>query len=115
MLSAELEVDSEGFIKLVQAGEIAPGEMVQVTFDWQGENREVALANTEGEIYAFRDVCPHAYFPLSIGHLKGTKLECRGHNWQFDLKSGKTLYPPIRKTLEKYEVKIINGTIWIKL
>jgi len=114
-LSVEQEVDSEGYVKLVAVEEVPPGEMVQVTLDWQGEEQEIALANAEGQIYAFKDICPHMNYPLSIGLLHGSKLECRGHSWRFDLVSGRTLSPPIRKTLNKYPIKLIDGIIWARL
>ncbi len=110
-----LEIDNEGYIKLVEINQLEEGEMVQVTLTWQGAELEVCLAYTEGQIYAFRDICPHMSYPLSIGTLKGTRLECRGHGWRFDLKSGKAISPPIRKTLEQYQIKILAGMIWVKL
>lgn len=114
-MSAELEIDTEGFIKLVELEQVPAGEMIQVQLVLDGIDYEVALANTEGEIFAFKDICPHMNFPLSIGYLYGTRLECRGHGWKFDLKSGKAISPPIRKTLDRYPIKIIKGIIWVKL
>jgi len=114
-LATELEIDTEGYVKLAELEQVPPGEMVQVTLEWQGQEEDIALAHTETQIYAFRDLCPHMNYPLSIGTLCGTQLECRGHNWLFDLQNGKAITPPIRKTLDRYPVKIVNGAIWVKL
>ncbi len=114
-MSEKVEINIDGYVKLVPADQIQEGEMVQVTLPWQGEELEVGLAFSGGQFYAFRDICPHMYYPLSIGTLRGVRLECRGHGWSFDLKSGRAINPPIRKSLDLYPVKIIEGTIWIKL
>ncbi len=114
-LAVELSIDTNGYVKLTEVKEVPPGEMVQVSLEWQGEELEIALANTGSEIYAFKDICPHMNYPLSIGTLNGTRLECRGHGWRFDLSSGKAISPPIRKMLERYEVKVVDEAIWVKL
>lgn len=114
-MAGELEIDTEGYVKLVAVEELQPGEMLQVSLFWDGVEEEVALANTGGQIYAFKDICPHMNYPLSIGTLRGTKLECRGHGWFFDIRTGKAINPPIRKTLDRYPVKIVDEAIWVNL
>ncbi len=114
-MSARLEVDEEGFVKLAALHDLPPGEMIGVSLVWEGVEEDVALANTDGHIYAFKDICPHMNYPLSIGSLHGTKLECRGHSWLFDIRTGKAINPPIRKTLDRYPVKIVHGAIWVNL
>lgn len=115
MSAQSFETDQEGYVKLVAVEEVPPGEMVQVELVFDGLPMEVALANTEGEIFAFKDICPHMNYPLSIGWLRGTNLECRGHSWKFNIRTGKAISPPIRKTLDRYAVKVVDGTIWVKL
>lgn len=106
-------VDENGFTRLAALSEVAPGEMVQVVFE--EDQTEVAVANVDGKIYAFRDVCPHMLFPLSVGRIEGEILECAGHGWRFSLKSGKTLYPPVRKGLILYDVQVRDDEIWAKV
>lgn len=41
------------------------------------------VARLEGEIRAFRDVCPHRFARLSDGRVVGSNIECPYHGWQF--------------------------------
>ena len=108
-----MQVDDKGFTRLVAASEVPPGEMVQVAFE--DDFMEVAVANVEGTFYAFRDVCPHMMFPLSVGYLEGKNLICAGHAWKFNVPSGRAISPPIRKGLTLYEVDLREGEVWAKI
>src|SRR6516165_8494671 len=46
---------------------------------------DVLFINIKGEVYAYRDKCPHAGTPLSQGLLEDRVLTCSSHLWQFDL------------------------------
>ena len=110
------EKDEAGFYKVARLQELAKGEMLQVPVEDDGSQVEVALTILEdGRLIAFRDVCPHMAFPLSIGRLKGNTLECAGHLWKFDVTTGKTLYPPIRKNMVLFEVRVDSDDIWVKI
>ncbi len=110
----KIEIDSEGFRKLARLRDVPSGKMIQVLLDY--EEWEVAIANIHGKIYAFRDVCPHSAFPLSVGHVTGScEIICAAHHWKFDLDSGKAVSPPIRKGLELYPVRVQYGDIWVKV
>jgi nitrite reductase/ring-hydroxylating ferredoxin subunit len=110
------EKDDAGFYKVVRLQELAQGEMLQVPVEDDGSQVEVALTILEnGQLIAFRDVCPHMAFPLSIGRLKGNTLECAGHLWKFDITTGKTLFPPIRKNMVLFEVRVDNDEVWVKI
>ena len=109
------EKNEAGFYKLARREQVKPAEMLQVVLEAGGTIVDVALTEADGKLYAFRDVCPHAAFPLSVGYIEGTRLECAGHGWQFDLRSGKAVYPPIRKTLVLYEVHQDGDDIWVKV
>lgn len=109
------EKDAAGFYKLAQLAQITEGEMLQVVLEDEGETVDVALTRAKGQLYAFRDICPHMAFPLSVGYIKGTVLECVGHGWQFDLATGKTLYPPVRKNMVFYEWRLEGEDVWVKV
>lgn len=109
------EKDSAGFYRLAQLDDIPEDDMLQVPMEDEGVELEVALTRVEGELYAFRDVCPHMAFPLSVGYLEGTKLHCVGHAWTFDLKTGKALIPPIKKGLKLYETRLDGNAVWVKV
>jgi nitrite reductase/ring-hydroxylating ferredoxin subunit len=48
----------------------------------------LALANVEGEVFAFEDRCPHLGGPLSRGALQGRTLVCPWHAWMIDVPTG---------------------------
>ncbi|MEI7555612.1 Rieske 2Fe-2S domain-containing protein [Candidatus Chlorohelix sp.] len=107
-------IDDDGYRLLASVSEVAPGTIKKVILaekDW-----EVAIVNTNGKIYAFRDSCPHKALPLSIGRVEGCRVVCIAHTWKFDLENeGKAACPPIRKALETYPVRIEQGNIWVKV
>lgn len=71
---APIEAFQPGTLKGVEAGEI-----------------RVLLCNLEGEVYAYRNVCPGSMLPLDVGKLEGYTLHCPWHNCLFDMRTGKRL------------------------
>ena len=69
---------------------------------------------TAGEIYALANKCPHMGCPLSRGRLDGYVLQCPCHDWRFDIRTGAFLDAP-EICLPRYECKISDGDIYIKL
>ena len=109
------EKNEAGFYRLARLEEVPEGAMLQVPVEDEGVELEVALTRVGGQLFAFRDVCPHMAFPLSVGYLEGTKLHCIGHAWTFDLKTGKALMPPIRKSLTLYQTRLEGDEVWVKV
>ena len=79
----------------------------------QAGGREILLVKNEGEINAFSNSCPHAHCPLSTGKLEENILTCICHGRRFDIQTGKCLNDSLK--LKRYEWKIKNGNIGIKL
>ena len=52
------------------------------------------VVHSQGRVFAYQDRCPHAFWPLSQGTLAGTVLECPGHGWEFDIRTGRCLNAP---------------------
>jgi nitrite reductase (NADH) small subunit len=107
-----------------KAEELKTGQMKAVSI----ENKAIVVVRSqEGELYALRNVCPHKGPALSDGSLDGTctatepgeyKLEkvgevlkCPWHNWEFDIKTGCSLFNPEKVKVKTYEVKEENGTV----
>ena len=55
---------------------------------------KLVVAHCSGQVFAYHDRCPHADWPLSEGTLNNSTLECPGHAWEFDVKSGRCLNAP---------------------
>ncbi len=63
------------------------GEGAIVGRDIEGER--VLLARVEGEIHAYRDLCPGTPMPLNAGAVREGLLFCPWHDCRFDLRTGK--------------------------
>jgi nitrite reductase/ring-hydroxylating ferredoxin subunit len=83
----------------------------------------VGVFNLDGEFYAINNVCPHQLAPLCEGDLTGLVtseevdaeqyqyerpgeiLTCPWHNWEFDVKTGESVFNPHLKT-RTYDVEV---------
>lgn len=63
-------------------------------FALEKEGLKIVLVRTAEKVYAFEDVCPHAFWPLSAGIFRDGILECPGHGWEFHVRTGKCQDPP---------------------
>ena len=61
-----------------------PGHPFTVTI----EDREIALFNIDGKLYAIDNICPHQGGPLSEGYVEGATVTCPWHAWCFKLDDG---------------------------
>ncbi|MCF8243471.1 MAG: Rieske (2Fe-2S) protein [Melioribacteraceae bacterium] len=75
---------------------------------------EVALFSVDGNIYAVSNICPHQHTALIYdGFIEKGKVSCPAHGWEFDLKTGKMSHGG--KGLDTYDVKIIDGDVYVKV
>jgi len=100
----------EGFVAVAQVADIPAGGMKCVAID---RNR-VLLAQIDGRFYAISDVCGHRNAPLSRGRLNGHVVECPLHFAQFDVRTGKLVDGPVSADLPVYEVRVADGTVFVK-
>jgi len=70
--------------------ELRPDAPLQV----EHADTKLVVVRANGGVFAFHDRCPHAFWPLSLGTLRDTVLECPGHGWEFDVESGQCLTAP---------------------
>lgn len=115
------------FHTVSKPGDIDPGDMA--AFDIGGER--VAVANVDGDFYAFDDRCTHANCSLSEGDLEGATfgslLEAEGleptplsvvcpcHVGMFDLVTGAVLGGPPPTPVRVYPVRIHNGELQVEV
>ncbi len=87
--------------------------------------RSIGVFNIHGEYYAVRNACPHQLAPLCMGHITGTTLpskpgeyiwdrdgeivRCPWHGWEFDLKTGRSIFNPHKMRVKTYEVTVERG------
>jgi nitrite reductase/ring-hydroxylating ferredoxin subunit len=106
---------------VARVDEIAPGSRKCVTLDGRG----VIVFNVKGEFFALSETCPHKGGSLAKGIITGLvqsdgpgdhRLEregeivrCPWHQWEFDIKTGRSYCDPRRMRLMKFDVKVEHG------
>lgn len=99
------------------ANQLKPGEIMTVTI-WQ---QAIAIyRDTNGQIHALEDVCPHKGVALHKGKVQGCHLACGYHGWEFN-SSGKCVSIPYlpqaqklpRAQVRSYPVQEKYNLIWI--
>ncbi len=98
------------FFKVAKVGDIAPGEMVGVDI----EDTKVAIANVDGEFYAFGSECTHAMGWLHEGFLEGGIVECPVHFAAFDVRTGRVKQPPAGLPVQTYPLRVDGDDIEIE-
>ena len=74
---------------------------------------EVAIfRNSENEVFAILDQCPHKGGPLSQGIVHGKTVTCPLHSWNIYLASGCAVAPDEGCT-KSFEVKVESGVVWL--
>jgi nitrite reductase/ring-hydroxylating ferredoxin subunit len=100
------------------ADEVPPGERILV----EVQGRSIGIFNIRGEFFALRNACPHQGAPLCLGSLDGTAapsapgvyewvrdgeiLACPWHGWEFDVRTGRSIFNPHRTRVRSYEVTV---------
>jgi 3-phenylpropionate/trans-cinnamate dioxygenase ferredoxin subunit len=91
--------------------DLAEGQLLSVQLP-TGER--VCLARADGKLYAIKDECTHADYPLSDGSVgPGCQIECALHGAVFDLRDGSVLGPPAMEAVQAFQVTVKEGGIWI--
>lgn len=99
------------FVKIANKKEIENGKMKAFSVS----DKQITIANTDGEYLAFDDNCSHAQCSLAGGYLDGYTVTCYCHGGQFDVKTGKVLAPPPTSSISVYNVKIAGEDILIEI
>lgn len=68
--------------------------------------------NTEDEVFALLDRCPHKGGPLSQGIVFGRSVACPLHNWTIGLCDGQAAAPDEGCT-PRFNVKVEAGEVWL--
>ena len=99
------------WISVGTAGEIGDGEINSYT---AGE-RQVAIANVDGDLHAFDDLCTHQQCSLAEGDLDATTVECPCHGSQFDVTTGEAVNGPATDPVDVFEVREQDGALQVLL
>ena len=77
-------------------------------------DKEIALFNVDGTIYAIDNTCLHVGGPLGEGELEGTTVTCPWHGWQYNVTTGQCLTTPDLK-LATYPVQVEGNDISVEV
>ncbi len=75
--------------------------------------RLIAIARTEGQFFAFEDICTHDGAELTGGAIEGTEIICPRHGARFCLRTGQALSPPAYEPVQVFETKIEAERLWV--
>ena len=102
--------DLKGFEKICKVEDLREKQGERFLVD----DTEVAVFKVNNVIYALSNVCPHQHTTLIYeGFIEDCKVACPLHGWEFDLCTGKMANN--KKGLDSYEVKIIDGDVYVKV
>jgi nitrite reductase (NADH) small subunit len=77
-------------------------------------DKEICVANVNGEFSAIDNTCLHQGGPLGQGMIEGGKVICPWHGWAWDPKTGEAAHNKNAK-LAVYSLKIENGAALIEI
>ena len=95
------------FAKIGKVSEVPPGT-VRV---YEVGDREVAICNVGGKLFAVDDACSHDGGSLDQGELDGHEIECPRHGARFDVRSGEVLAPPAVASIDIFKVRVSGDDI----
>lgn len=99
------------YVRAAPLSEVTPGKIVGV----EVEGRKVILTNFDGKIFAVSGICTHEYYELASGFLIEERVVCALHLSQFDLRTGEVINPPAVEPLQRFNVKVENGAIYVEV
>jgi nitrite reductase/ring-hydroxylating ferredoxin subunit len=97
--------------RIAARSELPDGEVIAVALG----DRQIALYNLEGEIFATDNICTHAHACLSEGWLENGVIECPLHQGRFDVRTGKGLGAPIDKDLTTFRVRTEGDDVLVEV
>ena len=99
------------YAKVGRVEDVPPGA-VRV-FDVR--DREIALCNVGGDLYAIDNVCTHDGGSLDQGEVMGYEVECPRHGARFDVRSGEVTEEPAVLPIDTFPVRLDGDDIEIDI
>ncbi len=99
------------WVEVGSAGEIGEGEITS----FSAGGRQIAIANVDGDLHAFDDVCTHQQCSLAEGDLDDTIVECPCHGSQFDVTTGEAVEGPATDPVDVFELRDQDGALHVLL
>jgi nitrite reductase/ring-hydroxylating ferredoxin subunit len=90
---------SGGWIAVALSNALGPSEVLPAALD---DHDYVLWRDENGQLHAQEDRCPHRGMRLRYGFVRGDRLACAYHGWQFDA-TGQCRHIPAHPTLRPTE------------
>ena len=75
--------------------------------------RSILVARHDGKVYALDNICTHDGGDLGGGNIVDGQIECPRHGARFDISTGEATRMPAVCEIDKYDVKIVNGELFV--
>ena len=112
LFKAKAEPDADGFFETISQAALPAEEMVSVIINGQ----KLIIVQWQEQLFAFKAECPHAAADLAEGWISRYKVTCPDHEYCFDMRDGRILWPEDEfYRLKKYPAKDVDGIIKVKL
>ena len=108
--SASVSQQVPRYVKVAEVDSVTPGNSVAVKL----EGNFIGIHNVEGEFFAIDNICPHVGGVLHAGKQEGGVIVCPIHQWKFDVKTGKCIWPG-ECELATFPLKVRGGDILVDL
>ncbi len=76
--------------------------------------RDLFVAQVNGQLYCGDNRCPHEDIALTLGCLKQNRVHCSLHGFSFDLDTGKSSEACV-DSLRTYPIKLENNIVYINM
>lgn len=98
------------FVEVASITQLPPGTGTTFTV----ADKQVAIFNVGGNVYAMADGCLHRGSSLGSGALDGKVVTCRAHGWRYDVTTGNTMHVP-DYGVQSYPAKVVDGKILVSV
>ena len=98
------------FIKCAEVADIPEEGVIAVNV----AGHSIALAKSNGKIFAVDNRCPHMGYPLNRGSVQDGILICHWHHAMFDLASGCTFHP-FADDVQAYPIDVREGSVYVNV
>jgi nitrite reductase/ring-hydroxylating ferredoxin subunit len=96
---------ADQWLSVLPEAALLPGRAVRVEVD----GVRLIVGRTAHGVFAARDVCPHLDLPLAAFgpvEVRGERLVCPWHFWEFDVQTGRCEYAPLYRDDELFFFQI---------
>src|SRR5271156_5344087 len=94
------------FIEVARLDQVPPGSGTSFTIN----DKQIAIFNVDGTVYAMDDSCLHKGASLGAGKLDGKIVTCRAHGLKYDVTTGFVGGSP-GYGVASHAVQVVDGRI----